>query len=408
MKTLYLELNMGAAGDMLTAALADLFDDPAEAVAALNALGVPGVSYALEPRVRCGVTGAGLKVTVNGAEEDEETLSGHHHDHDHGHDHDHEHHHHHSGLHEIEAVINGLNAPETVRENAVNVYRLLADAESRVHGVPVTDVHFHEVGTLDAVADIAGFCLLLHLLAPEKIVASPVRTGFGSVKCAHGVLPVPAPATARLLLGVPTESGAIEGELCTPTGAALVKTFASSFGPRPPMTVQRIGLGMGKKEFPAANCVRVFLGESAEEEGSDVIFELACNVDDMTAEALAFAAERVLAAGALDVFMTPVIMKKGRPGTLFTALCRGEDRDRLIKEIFRHTTTLGVRYVKKERAVLNRRVETVDTPLGPVHKKTAEGFGVTREKYEYDDLAALAEKNGISLADVVKGIVNEK
>jgi uncharacterized protein (TIGR00299 family) protein len=268
--------------------------------------------------------------------------------------------------------------------------------------VPVTDVHFHEVGTLDAVADIAGFCLLLHLLAPEKIVASPVRTGFGSVKCAHGVLPVPAPATARLLLGVPTESGAIEGELCTPTGAALVRTFASSFGPRPPMTVQKIGLGMGKKEFPAANCVRAFLGESAEEEGSDVIFELACNVDDMTAEALAFAAERVLAAGALDVFMTPVIMKKGRPGTLFTALCRPEDRDRLIKEIFRHTTTLGVRYIKKERAVLNRRVETVDTPLGLVHKKTAEGFGVTREKYEYDDLAALAEKNGISIAEAIE------
>ncbi len=412
MKTLYLDLSMGAAGDMLTAALLPLTDDPAAALAALNALGVPGVSFTAAPRVRCGVTGVGVAVSVNGVEEDEALLAGHH-DHDHGHDHDHDHghdhHHAHTHLTDIERTIRALRAPEPVLEDAVAVYRLLAEAESAVHGEPVEQIHFHEVGTLDAVADVTAVCLLLHLLAPENIVASPVHVGSGTVRCAHGVLPVPAPAAAKLLTGIPTYGGEIKGELCTPTGAALLKHFVASFGPQPAMTVQRIGYGMGKKEFPAANCVRAMLGETADKTfpaASDAVWELACNIDDMTAESLAFAAERLLSSGAADVFLTPILMKKGRPGTMLTVLVKEPDRDRLLGEIFRYTSTLGVRMAKKERAVLVRRSETVETPAGSVRKKISEGFGVTREKIECDDLAAVARAKNLSLDDVRKALTD--
>lgn len=414
MKTLYLDLSMGAAGDMLTAALLPLTDDPAEALSALNALGVPGVSFTAAPRVRCGVTGVGVAVSVNGVEEDEALLAGHHdhdhsHDHDHDHDHGHDHHHAHTHLTDIERTIRALRAPEPVLEDAVAVYRLLAEAESAVHGEPVEQIHFHEVGTLDAIADVTAVCLLLHLLAPENIVASPVHVGSGTVRCAHGVLPVPAPAAAKLLTGIPTYGGEIKGELCTPTGAALLKHFVASFGPQPAMTVQRIGYGMGKKEFPAANCVRAMLGETADKTfpaASDAVWELACNIDDMTAESLAFAAERLLSSGAADVFLTPILMKKGRPGTMLTVLVKEPDRDRLLGEIFRYTSTLGVRMAKKERAVLVRRSETVETPAGSVRKKISEGFGVTREKIECDDLAAVARAKNLSLDDARKALTD--
>jgi hypothetical protein len=282
----------------------------------------------------------------------------------------------------------------------MKVYGLIAEAESHVHNRPVTEIHFHEVGALDAIADITAVCLLMEELAPQSVVVSPVHVGSGQVRCAHGILPVPAPATAYLLEGVPIYGGSVRGELCTPTGAALLKTFATRFGDMPPMRTQAVGYGMGKKDFEAANCVRAFLGET--EDRTDVVLELSCNVDDMTAEELGFAMERLFAGGAYEVYTVPLGMKKSRPGTLLRVMCGEEDRERMLALIYRHTTTIGVRETVTRRYILDREAQTLTTPYGEVRRKVSSGYGVTRSKLEYEDLARIARERELSLEEVRK------
>ena len=254
---------------------------------------------------------------------------------------------------------------------------------------------------MDAVADVVGVCILMEMIGPEKIVSSPVHVGSGYVKCMHGILPVPAPATALILEGVPSYGGRIEGELCTPTGAALLKHFVSEFGDRPMMAVEAIGYGMGRKDFIRANYVRAFLGES--EGGLEAITKLECNLDDMTGEEIGFAMDQLFKAGARDVFTQHIGMKKSRPGVLLSVICLREDADRLAAVMMKHTSTLRIRRQDMGRYILKRSVETIDTAYGSVRVKTASGLGVRRKKLEYDDLAALAEKNGVSLDQVRKG-----
>ena len=440
MKTLYLECNMGAAGDMLSAALLELHPDPQQMLKKLNSLGIPGVTFYSEPMDKCGIRGTHLKVTVNGEEEESLDVHSHYHahgedhdhdhHHDHSHDHDHDHHHDHShdydhhhdhdhdhhdhhhdhehghhhhvhrNLGHIEAIVSNLDIPESVRDNIMKVYTVIAQAESHAHNRPVDQVHFHEVGSMDAVADITAFCLLLSELSPEKILASPVKIGFGEVQCAHGILPVPAPATAWILQDVPVYAGNIRGELCTPTGAALLKCFAEDFCTLPQMKVHKIGLGCGKKDFPQANCVRAILGETPD--SGETVLELTCNLDDMTPEALGFAMEELLSAGAVDVFTVPVTMKKSRPGFLLTCMCRQALRDEMLRIIFLHTTTLGVRENICNRYTLRRGIDTRDTEDGRIRRKTATGWGTSRDKYEFDDLARIARVKGISLAEAAK------
>ena len=383
MKTLYLDCGMGAAGDMLTAALLELMPDPEGFVTELNALGIPGVHYGAEKSVKCGITGTHLRVTVDGEEE-------------HTHDHSHKHSHCHGSMADIRAIVNRLPIPVMVKLNILAVYEEIAQAESHVHGVPVNQIHFHEVGSMDAVADVTAVCLLLHRLDADRIVASPVHVGSGQVRCAHGILPVPAPATAWILKDVPIYGGSISGELCTPTGAALLKHFVDSFGDLPVMKVSAIGYGMGKKDFPRANCVRAMLGTTREQ--GETVVELRCNVDDMTGEAIGFAMEQLFAEGALDVFTTPIGMKKNRPGALITVLCTQEQKDKMIRLLLRHTTTLGIREQLCNRHTLTRHFETVNTPYGPVRKKISQGYGIQRVKYEYEDLAGIAREQEMSLA----------
>ena len=402
MKTLYLDCGMGAAGDMLTAALLELLPDPDGFVDELNALGIPGVQYRREASVKCGITGTHMSVTVNGVEESDHAHA-HHHDHEHTHEHEHtnEHEHtphQHSSLHRIRHIISGLHLPEAVQHNAKAVYGLIAEAESRAHNVPVTEIHFHEVGTMDAVADVVAVCLLMDRLAPERVIVSPIHVGSDHVHCAHGILPVPAPATAYILQGLPIYGGSIKGELCTPTGAALLKHFATEFGEMPVMRVGAIGYGMGKKDFPAANCVRSMLGEAGE--SSHTVCQLSCNVDDMTAEAISFSMDRLFDAGALEVYTTPAGMKKSRPGTLICALCPEAAREAVVEAMLRHTTTIGIRESLCRRYVLERHIESIETPYGVVRRKDSCGYGVTRSKYEYDDLARIAEERRISLSEV--------
>ena len=259
MKLMYIDCGMGAAGDMLTGALLELLDkaDRAAFVEEFNALGIPGVVMETEPSVKCGVEGTHVHIKVHGVEEDE-----------HMHDHVHEHHHHdhhehsHNGIAGIRHIVaDHLDLPEKVMEDVLKVYDIIADAESKAHGVPVTEVHFHEVGTMDAIADVTAVCLLMDRIKPQKTLASPVNVGGGTVKCAHGIIPVPAPATANILEGIPSYSGDIKSELCTPTGAALLKYFVDEFADMPEMSVEKCGYGMGTKDFDRANCVKIMLGE---------------------------------------------------------------------------------------------------------------------------------------------------
>ena len=267
MKLLYLECNMGAAGDMLMGALADLLPDREEFAARMNALGLPGVHVELRNALKCGIVGTHAEVTVSGTEEEslEVPMQGHAHNHDHEHTHSHEHEHPHTHVHrgmaEIEAMIERLEVSEKVKEDVKNIYRIIAEAEASVHGTSVSDIHFHEVGTADALADITGCALLMEELGVERVVTSPINVGYGQVRCAHGILPVPAPAAARILEGVPCYVGNVEGELCTPTGAAVLKYYTDEFRRLPQMVIRKTGYGMGKKDFPAANCVRAVLGE---------------------------------------------------------------------------------------------------------------------------------------------------
>ncbi len=386
MKTLYIDCAMGCAGDMLTAALLELHPDKDAFIARMNAVLGGRAELSAKPDLKCGITGTHVTVGINGDEEGGPEC--------HGHDH--------TSVSEITEFIDAAPLAAEVRQNAKAVFSLIAEAESRVHGCPVENVHFHEVGSLDALADVLSVCQLMHELKPEKVLASYVNVGSGFVKCAHGVLPVPAPATELILRGVPVYSGQIKSELCTPTGAALLRHFAEEFVPMPLMKVESVGYGTGKKDFEAANVVRVLLGDTENEK--ERIIELACNLDDMTPEDLAFAMEELFALGALDVYFTDIGMKKSRPGVMLTCMCREDRRGKMLECIFRHTTTLGVREYSCGRYSLERSFDTVQTRYGPVRVKTAEGCGVRRSKAEYDDLARLARENSVSLADIRKEI----
>ncbi len=454
MNTLYFECSMGAAGDMMAAALLELHPHPDSIIEQLNSAGIPEVAISIAPSVKCGITGQCFDVTINGQREESlDVASGqglssqaherhnsccesehrehghgdqccehehkhqdysHRHEHHHqGHSHHHEGHEHHS-LSDIAAIISGLSLPSPVRDNMLAVYTLIAEAEGHVHGSVASQIHFHEVGTMDAVADIAAVCLLIHELAPDRITASPVHVGSGQVRCAHGILPVPAPATAYLLRDIPSYGGRIDGELCTPTGAALLRHFVQSFGPQPLMRVKGIGYGMGHKDFPQANCLRAMLGEdnaNTDCRGSaltdsgvyrDLVVELSCNLDDMTPEEIGFAIDRLWEAGALDVFTINIGMKKNRPGVMLSCLCREEQREKMFHLFFLHTSTLGVRETLHRRSVLQRTTESLEKSCGTVRVKKSKGWNVYREKWEYDDLEEIALKHQIPLRQVQK------
>ena len=413
MRVLYLDLGMGAAGDMLSAALFELLSgkEQEDYLSAMNHLELDGVSVQAERSEKCGITGTHMTVLVNGSEEADVP--------DHAHTHVHAHHHH--ALAEIHKVIGSLNLPDAVKADVQQVYRLLAEAESHAHGVEVEQIHFHEVGEKDAVTDIVSACLLMRMIHPDKVIASPVATGSGTVRCAHGLLPVPAPATAYILkeMQIPCLSGTESGELLTPTGAALTGFFANAFGKMPEMTINGIGYGMGKKDFSRANCVRALLGQTTSEEDEpngirDEVSELSCNLDDMTPEDLSFAMNQLFEAGALDVFTTPAGMKKSRPGIVLSALCHREQKASVIKAFFTYTTTLGIRekicqrYIMKssfERVTLSRADFGTSAPedcqkTASIPVKISKGYGTVQRKPEFERVAEAAEKFGVPTAEI--------
>ena len=411
MKRLFLDCQMGIAGDMLIATLLGLVDDSKMWIARLNQIGIPDVTYTLIPKEDKGLQGYRVAVTINGMEESE-NHDEHHNHHEHikhsevhgdGEHSEHqvyrEQHVHGLGLQDVTDIINSLSISDTCKQNAINVYNLVAQAEAKVHKSTVTQIHFHELGMLDAIADIVAVCVLIEELKFNEIIISPIHVGTGSVHCAHGELPVPAPATMELLAGIPMYADyQIKGELCTPTGAALAQYFGTSYSNMPVMTPAKVSYGFGTKQYERPNCIRAFVELLHDSE--DTIIELSCNLDDMTPEEIGYAVEQLVLSPALDVFTTPIMMKKQRPGTMLTVLCKVDDIDNVRDLIFKHTTSLGIRYHRCDRYILNRSTGDIDWEGHTIAFKKSCGFGVVRHKYEYDSLAAIANCNDMSLLDL--------
>lgn len=426
---LYIECKMGAAGDMLMSALYELLSDTQkkEFVDTMNSVFGEDVQICPEAKNTCGIKGTHIHVLALEAEEgcdqiDDYKVSDHdvhtdchkHNHHENTTHHEHSHEHHHYSFMSVKHIIEELEIDKDVKANAVKVYEIIGNAEAHVHNSTLENIHFHEVGSLDAMADVVGCCLLFHYLKPDRIICSPIHVGNGTVKCAHGILPVPTPATAEILKGIPYYTGNINSELCTPTGAAILKYFADSFSDMPPMAIQNIGYGIGNKQFDTANAVRVFIGEKYTEQNmdksnayaSDEILEISCNLDDMTGEELGYAMDVLLEAGALDVFFTPIYMKKNRPAVMLSCLCKTEDMDKFTDLMFKHTTTRGVRYADYTRAKLNSAFEEIHTNAGIVRRKTSTGKNIEKAKLEFEDLKKIAKALDMSIEDVRKLVMD--
>ncbi len=382
MRTLYLECNAGASGDMMLGALADLLPEPSDAKGIIESAGIPEVEVIVESGEKNKISGTRVRIIAKGHEEGVHE----------------EHHHGHRKLSDVMETIDGLSVSNNVKNHSKQIYSDIAQAESEVHGQPVGEVHFHEVGMLDAIADVVGTCLLIERLLPEYIVSSPLRTGYGFVSCAHGELPIPAPATALLLRGVESYSGEIEGEFTTPTGAAIIRHFAEGYGQRPRMSIEDIGVGLGHYDFSIPNILRAFIGDS--EDRMFEIYEINCNIDDMTPEDLGQMIDILLDEGALDATITPMIMKKGRPGQRLTCLCRQDDKDRLCKLILSNTSTIGLRIWKAERFEMSSHTEVCHTEYGDIRVKVSEGYGIRKWKPEHDDLVRAASEHNVAIKKV--------
>jgi uncharacterized protein (TIGR00299 family) protein len=382
MKILYLDCHMGASGDLLNGALSELVDQK-EYLEIMNQCGLEGIHFLAETKENGSVSGTHIQVLIDGHTEEEAS------------DHDHHHHHHeHHTMQEIMDTIDSLNLSEHVRSETKAVYQLLAEAESKAHHMPVSEIHLHEVGMKDAIADIAGCCVLMEMIAPDRVYTGSLRTGSGTVQCAHGILPVPAPAVAALLEGMPFEKGDVDGELLTPTGAALLKHFTSSYDNPPRMILHKEGCGVGSRHFDEPNVLRAYLGE-ANDDGE--VVELVASMDDMTGEEIGYAANKLMSAVALYVYTTQIYMKKNRPGVSFTCMCLKCDEQRMIALMFKHLSTLGIRSYSSRRYVMRRTMNEWQTPYGTVHEKRADGYGIQRSKLEYEDLARIADEEDISL-----------
>lgn len=412
MRILYYDCQAGISGDMNLAAMIDLGVDPDFLRAELSKLGLDAeFSLRVTRDARNGITGTRVDVVLAGQQPtDHDHQHEHHaHDHDHGHghhhhDHGHEHHHDHGqrNLAAIEAIIEASGLDEDVRRTSLAIFGRIAAAEAKVHGKPVEEVHFHEVGAVDSIVDIVGAAICFHALGVDAVWASPLELGGGFVRCAHGVIPVPAPATVEITAGIPTTRGAVREETATPTGAAILATLADRFTATPKMTVAKTGYGVGHRVTELPNLLRVHLAEAGAADWS--VSEarlLQCNIDDMTAELLGAVMETLMAAGAMDVHFTPILMKKNRPATCLSLLCAAADEDRFKELLFRHTTTLGIKSLPLEKTFLATTFTTLPTPLGPVRLKNALlGGTVLRSKPEFEDCRALAREHNIPLAEV--------
>ena len=378
---LYLECFSGISGDMFLGAMIDLGLDQEEFLKQLRLLPLTDYEIKIQKSIKNGITGT--DVTVNTHE-----------------------HHPHRGLKEIYEIIDKSELAQNVKQKSKEAFYKLAEAEGKIHGKSPYEIHFHEVGAVDSIVDIVGACILMDMLKPCRVFASSINVGYGTVKCAHGTLPVPAPAALELLKGIPIYSGDEPGEFTTPTGALILNTFVEKFGTMPAGIPEKIGYGLGKAQRKSPNVLRTVLIKSSDISEDthkagldhDKVAILEANVDDMNPELYDHVMERLFHKGALDVFFTPVIMKKSRPAVKITCLCPPDKKQYLIETLLRETTTLGVRELEAGRVKLFRAIEKVTTPFGDIRVKVAKiGNEVVRVTPEYEDMKMLANKNNISL-----------
>ncbi len=440
-KILYLECTSGISGDMTVGALLDLGVDRKAFQKALDSLEVDGYHLHFGRVKKCGIDAFDFDVHLqeeahphgHGHVHGQEHSHAHGHSHSHEHSHDHEHGHSHAHVHrnlaDILEIIGRLDASPRAKQLAETMFRIVAEAEAKAHGLPIEEVHFHEVGAVDSIVDIVGTAVCIDLLNPDRIIVSPLREGSGYVTCQHGVMPVPVPATANIAAAyglklIPTEN---EGEMVTPTGAAIAAALHCGQPLPKACTIQRIGIGAGKKEFANANILRAMLLSAQEEEGerkkdgsepasqdaggkkssgweSDRMVKMETNIDDCSGEALGFAMEQLLAAGAADVWYAPIYMKKGRPAYQLQLLCRPEQTAAMEEIIFRHTTTIGIRRYPVERTVLERSLRTVNTPWGSARVKLCRFQQQTLCYPEYEDVADICRRSGQSYQAVYQAI----
>ncbi|MGB5823047.1 MAG: nickel pincer cofactor biosynthesis protein LarC [Proteocatella sp.] len=437
MKTLYFECFSGISGDMTIGALLDLGASKENLLKAIDSLNIDGYKINIGTVQKCGITSTKFDVILDSEEiehshdnhehshdEHEHSHDNHEHSHDehkhshdeheHGHDeheHNHDNHeHHHRGLKEIRDIINNSGISQKAKQMSLDVFEVLAKAEGKVHGVAKEEVHFHEVGAVDSIIDIIGIAVCIDELKVDSFVASKIYEGQGHVWCQHGMVPVPAPATLELCVAnsIPLHVTATNGEMITPTGAALIASLKPTFGPLPDGKISGVGIGAGTKDFKHANILRVYMIETQEVSISkdyiDKVIFLETNIDDSKGEHLGYAIEKLLEAGALDVYYTPIYMKKNRPAYSLSVLCEADKEADIIKQIFEHTTAIGIRKQEIERVKMERKFETIGTVYGDVVVKHCKYEDVIKTYFEYESLKKCASNNNIGLYEVEKTV----
>ncbi|MEM0530403.1 nickel pincer cofactor biosynthesis protein LarC [Zongyangia sp. HA2173] len=408
MQSLYLECLSGISGDMTVAALLDLGADEAILRRGLDSLHVDGYTIEISRVKKNGIEAADFHVILDGHHHpdlhEHDHHGEHHSHHDHGEEalHDHGHHHVHRNLHDILELIEKSQISSRAKELAEKIFHIVAQAESKAHGVPVEQVHFHEVGAVDSIVDIVGAAICLDNLNIQRVYCSALREGTGTIRCAHGIMPVPAPATAHIMekYHIPVQITDNQGEMVTPTGAAIVAAITHQFGAPATMRIQRVGMGAGKRDYPNANILRAYLIDEEEDEYQDMVEVLETDLDDMTGEQMGYAMERLFALGAKDVHYTPIFMKKNRPGYQLTVLCDPSCREDCIREIFKNTSAIGLRHQTQKRTKMKRELHDVETKLGKITIKHCEFGEIHKNTVEYERAKELADAKNISLEDV--------
>ena len=400
MKTLYFDCSSGISGNMVLGALTEIIGDEQYLIEELKKLNTDGYKIEISKKVKNGITGTYVDVIVDGKDE-----YGHeHHINEHHHEHEHEHHHHHEhrNLNDINKIISESTLDEKTKELAKRIFTRVAKAESKVHDKPLEEVHFHEVGAIDSIVDIVGTAILINKINPDKIISSIVNDGYGFIECAHGKMSVPVPATSEIFAnrGVKFRQIDIDTELVTPTGAAIIAELAEEFTTLPAMETKKIGWGAGYKDLDIPNILKVYYGEMQEKNENFVVMET--NIDDCSGEVLGYTSEILFQNGALDVFFTPIFMKKNRPAYRLTVACKKEDMFRLQNIIFRETTTIGIRYRFEARTELGREIVEIDTKYGKLKAKKVVNNGEEYIYPEYESMKKLAKESNIPIKELYK------
>ena len=402
MKILYFDCSSGISGNMTLGALTEIIGDENYLLNELKKLNIDGYKIEISKKIKNGITGTYVDVILDNEHTLDHHTDLHEHHHEHNHSSSHEHHHEHRNLEDVNKIIENSSLNNDVKDLAKKIFLRVAEAESKVHNKTLDEVHFHEVGAIDSIVDIVGTAILINKINPDKIISSIVNDGYGFIECAHGTISVPVPATSEIFVNskVKFRQIDIDTELVTPTGASIIAELAEEFKTLPTMTIEKIGWGTGSKDLKIPNVLKVYYGDMQEKAEDFLVMET--NIDDSTGEILGYVQEKLFEEGALDVFFTPIFMKKGRPAYRLTVACKRKDMLKLQNIIFRETTTIGIRYRFESRTELAREFVEIDTKYGKIKAKKVINNGETYIYPEYENMKKIAKENNIPLKELYK------